>query len=45
MVTKLIEPLLKNKKELDVQLIFVDLDTRVLDIMPTKEIKKLKKLI
>ena len=34
----------KKQKELDVQLIFVDLDTReVLDIMPTKRDKKVKK--
>ena len=35
----------KKQKELDVQLIFVDLDTReVLDIMPTKRSKKVKKV-
>ena len=34
----------KKQKELDVQLIFVDLDTReVLDVMPTKRSKKVKK--
>jgi hypothetical protein len=34
----------KKQKELDVQLIFVDLDTReVLDIMPTKRDKQVKK--
>ena len=35
----------KKQKELDVQLIFVDLDTReVLDIMPAKKDKKVKKV-
>jgi len=35
----------KKQKELDVQLIFVDLDTReVLDVMPTKRDKKVKKI-
>ena len=35
----------KKQKELDVQLIFVDLDTReVLDAMPTKRDKKVKKV-
>ena len=34
----------KKQKELDVQLIFVDLDTKeVLDAMPTKRDKKVKK--
>tara|TARA_R100001369_G_scaffold1182_1_gene3975 strand:+ start:1267 stop:1635 length:369 start_codon:yes stop_codon:yes gene_type:complete len=34
----------KKQKELDVQLVFVDLDTReVLDAMPTKRTKKVKK--
>ena len=34
----------KKQKELDVQLIFVDLDTKeVLDVMPTKRNKKVKK--
>ena len=34
----------KKQKELDVQLVFVDLDTReVLDIMPTKRSKQAKK--
>tara|TARA_R110000796_G_scaffold135088_1_gene251238 strand:- start:1277 stop:1645 length:369 start_codon:yes stop_codon:yes gene_type:complete len=34
----------KKQKELDVHLIFVDLDTReVLDAMPTKRTKKVKK--
>ena len=34
----------KKQKELDVQLVFVDLDTReVLDVMPTKRTKKVKK--
>ena len=34
----------KKQKELDVQLIFVDLDTReVLDVMPTKKSKQVKK--
>ena len=34
----------KKQQELDVQLIFVDLDTReVLDIMPAKKDKKVKK--
>ena len=34
----------KKQKELDVQLVFVDLDTReVLDVMPTKRDKKVKK--
>ena len=34
----------KKQKELDVQLVFVDLDTReVLDVMPTKKDKKVKK--
>ena len=43
MVTKLIDTHTKKQKELDVQLIFVDLDTReVLDIMPSKELDKLK---
>ena len=33
----------KKQKELDVQLIFVDLDTReVLDVMPTKRSKQAK---
>ena len=35
----------KKQKELDVQLVFVDLDTReVLDVMPTKRSKKVKKV-
>ena len=35
----------KKQRELDVQLIFVDLDTReVLDIMPAKKDKKVKKV-
>ena len=35
----------KKQQELDVQLIFVDLDTReVLDIMPAKKDKKVKKV-
>ena len=35
----------KKQKELDVQLIFVDLDTKeVLDVMPTKRDKKVKKM-
>ena len=34
----------KKQKELDVQLVFVDLDTReVLDVMPVKRTKKVKK--
>ena len=34
----------KKQKELDVQLVFVDLDTReVLDVMPTKKSKQVKK--
>ena len=34
----------KKQKELDVQLVFVDLDTReVLDVMPTKRSKQAKK--
>ena len=34
----------KKQKELDVQLVFVDLDTReVLDVMPTKRTKKVKR--
>ena len=34
----------KKQKEIDVQLIFVDLDTReMLDVMPTKRSKKVKK--
>ena len=33
----------KKQKELDVQLVFVDLDTKeVLDVMPTKRSKKVK---
>ena len=37
--------LTKKQKELDVHLIFVDLDTReVLDVMPTKRSKKVKKV-
>ena len=36
--------LTKKQKELDVHLIFVDLDTReVLDVMPTKRAKKVKR--
>ena len=35
----------KKQKELDVQLIFVDLDTKeVLDIMPSKRDKQVKKV-
>jgi transposase len=35
----------KKQKELDVQLIFVDLDTKeVLDVMPTKRDKQVKKM-
>jgi|TARA_R100001143_G_scaffold402_1_gene1097 hypothetical protein len=34
----------KKQKELDVQLVFVDLDTKeVLDVMPTKRSKKVKR--